>query len=249
MLPKHHIPFLTKRSFLFVLSMLSLCILLLLNQTRIHYFYSSLRCTYHALLAHYSDELVLITDVPRLYQYPELPTGCEVTTLTMLLQYYGIAVTKETLAEQLPKAPLPTNYDGTGYTLHPNEAFIGDPFSEEGFGVYLPPLIPLIQQYLSYPILNLTQCSFTVLQKLLDQSIPIMVWATMEMRPAYLTRTWLTPEGPFTWTAPQHALLLIGYDTTHICVHGPLHGLAVYKQAAFLDAWEALGKQALAILH
>lgn len=37
-------------------------------------------------------------NVPIENQMPDLPNGCEVTSLAMLLNYYGIKVTKEDLA-------------------------------------------------------------------------------------------------------------------------------------------------------
>ena len=42
-------------------------------------------------------EAVLL-DVPVVYQWPEMPNGCEATALTMLLQYYGFAADKLSVA-------------------------------------------------------------------------------------------------------------------------------------------------------
>lgn len=44
-----------------------------------------------------------IENFPILYQMPELPTGCEITALTMLLNYYGLPAEKVEMAtEYLP---------------------------------------------------------------------------------------------------------------------------------------------------
>lgn len=202
----------------------------------------------HCVASSYSNKLVLIQDVPLIYQYPELPTGCESTALTMLLQYHGLAISKTEIATRLPKAPMPQEILGVKQTLHPNSAFIGDPFTYQGYGVYLPPLIDLIHQYLPYPVLNLTNCEFSSLLQLIDRGVPVMIWVTMDMKPAYLTHTWETPSGPFTWVAPQHTVLMIGYDDQYIYTLDPLNGRAVYKTENFIQSWENLGKQALAIL-
>lgn len=39
-----------------------------------------------------------ISDFPYTLQTPELPTGCEITALTMVLNYYGFSVDKTTMA-------------------------------------------------------------------------------------------------------------------------------------------------------
>lgn len=55
----------------------------------------------------------LIDDFPEIMQMPELPTGCEITALTMVLNYYGFDVDKVTLAtEYLPTMP-PELYYGS----------------------------------------------------------------------------------------------------------------------------------------
>lgn len=49
-----------------------------------------------------------IPDVPVLSQNPELPTGCEATATTMLLQWAGVQVNKSEVADALPKEDMPS---------------------------------------------------------------------------------------------------------------------------------------------
>ena len=50
------------------------------------------------------------SNFPVVYQMPELPTGCEITALTMVLNYYGYNVSKTTMASNyLPQV-------ASGYT-------------------------------------------------------------------------------------------------------------------------------------
>ena len=77
-----------------------------------------------------------LADFPVLYQMPELPTGCEITALTMVLHFYGYPVDKTTMAaDYLPKARanLHEGADGRLYGGDLRNYFIGDPFTEAGY--------------------------------------------------------------------------------------------------------------------
>lgn len=76
-----------------------------------------------------------IQEFPITLQMPELPTGCEITALTMALNYYGFSVDKTTMASEfLPKTEANLYYgeDGNRYGADMNAFFVGDPFSENG---------------------------------------------------------------------------------------------------------------------
>ena len=68
----------------------------------------------------------LIEEFPVILQMPELPTGCEITALTMVLNYYGFAVDKTVMAaEYLPTAGMGLYYgaDGRLYGTDPEELY------------------------------------------------------------------------------------------------------------------------------
>ena len=73
-----------------------------------------------------------IKDFPHILQLPELPTGCEITALTMMLRYYGYDIDKETMASQyLPTVSIDSAYydeEGNGYGPDLYHYFVGDPF-------------------------------------------------------------------------------------------------------------------------
>lgn len=60
-----------------------------------------------------------------IYQEPELPTGCEVTALAMILNYYDFDVDKVTLATEYLPCIITDDY----YGLDMDNYFIGDPTS------------------------------------------------------------------------------------------------------------------------
>lgn len=75
-----------------------------------------------------------ISDFEFAGQMPELPTGCEITSLTMVLNYYGYSADKMTMAlEYLPTVGWTNTYYGDDGTLYGNDIynyFIGNPQSE-----------------------------------------------------------------------------------------------------------------------
>ena len=88
-----------------------------------------------------NDQVLL--DVPIIKQLPELPRGCEVTSLAMLLQYSGVNADKMTLARQIKKNPAKIHkLNGQVHYGDPNEGFIGDMYNihKPGLGVYHAPI-------------------------------------------------------------------------------------------------------------
>lgn len=159
----------------------------------------------------------IIPSVPTIKQYPELPTGCEATALTMLLQYNHIQVSKTEVANRLPKAPY-----GSGQ--HPNDYFIGSPYSTHGFGVYAPAIARTLDYFAPNQSLNLTHASFSELLRYIDLGQPIIIWTTISMASPTRTYSWQTPYGTFTWIAPEHAVLMVGYDDRYIYYNDPITG-------------------------
>lgn len=73
----------------------------------------------------------LIEDFPIILQMPELPTGYEITALTMALHYYGFSVDKTVMAsEYLPVASADLHYgpDGRLYGADMNAILSEIPF-------------------------------------------------------------------------------------------------------------------------
>ncbi|GAD17573.1 C39 family peptidase [Lentilactobacillus otakiensis] len=98
-------------------------------------------------------------------QRPELPTGCEITAVTMMLQYAGNHVNKVALAHEMP-------YNPTDW----NKGFVGDPFTENGDSIYPPALLELVTQYAGNAV-DFSGYSIGQLEQYLsDTGHPIVVW-------------------------------------------------------------------------
>ncbi|WP_243388262.1 C39 family peptidase [Bacillus kexueae] len=194
---------------------------------------------------------VIPIDAPTLSQLPELPRGCEVTALAMLLNYAGVKVDKMTLAKQVKKDPTPFEVkNGKIYFGHPNKGFVGDMFSREnpGYGVYHKPIRALAQLYLSSKIIDLTGEPFEVIQQHLSKGTPVWVITntTYQKLPQTAFIEWHTSEGPINITMREHSVLITGYDEHSIYFNDPLSGKKKKTpKEDFIEAWEQMGKQAI----
>ncbi len=188
-------------------------------------------------------------DVPIIWQMPELPTGCEVTSLAMALQYKGVRTNKITLANQLPKdkRPVIRNQDGIIRIWgDPNQAFVGNPFGN-GYSIFPAPLKQFADQF--RPTVDLTGAPFKLLEQQIEKGNPVMVWITIN----YVTplpRYWKTPEDKLIKApTPIHCVVMTGFDQNQVYFNDPLtneKNMAIDK-THFIQLYHAIGKHALAI--
>ena len=193
-----------------------------------------------------------IEGVPLILQRPLLPRGCEVTSLAMLLQFYGLDVDKMTLAHQIAKDPTPrVIQNGRIYAGNPNVGFVGDMFdmSNHGYGVYHKPIHALLTEYFPNAALDLTGCDFSDILRFVGKGRP--VWVVINTRYRHLPEsafhTWHTADGPIRITYHMHAVVITGYDSRYVYFNDPF-GVATHaRRADFAAAWVQMGSQAVAI--
>jgi uncharacterized protein YvpB len=195
---------------------------------------------------------VLITDVPLIQQMPELNRGCEVTSLSMLLQHAGIDVGKMELAKKIKKDPTPyKNKNGVYYYGNPNKGFVGDiyTFDKMGYGVYHGPVTELAEEYLPGKIEDMSGGSFEKVLSKVKKGKP--VWIIINSKFKALSesefKTWNTPDGQVKITWKEHSVVITGFDKTHIYFNDPLSTEKNRKMPInhFKDAWEQMGSQAI----
>jgi uncharacterized protein YvpB len=191
-----------------------------------------------------------MVDAPVIRQYPELPSGCEITSLSMMLQYYGIKKNKMELLPELKRDPTPLkrNSDGSiAFWGNPNTGFVGEiSGATKGFGIYHGALFDLQKKYIPTAV-DLTRQPFEKLEQQLRDGIPSVVWTTINYQVPENWVIWDTPIGPIQTTFMEHAVLLVGFDDQHVYVNDPISGKGKVKidKAQFLESWEAMGRQAL----
>lgn len=196
----------------------------------------------------------VLLDAPIINQLPELPRGCEVTSLAMLLQYADVDVDKMTLAKQINKDSTPyRSANGKIYYGHPNDGFIGDMYSlsSPGLGVYHKPIAALAEKYLPDSIVDFTGSDFEEIKKHLSNNQPVWVItnSTFKKLPESQFRTWHTPSGTVKITYSEHSVLITGYDETSIYFNDPLTGEKNKKAPIkdFEESWVQMGSQAITI--
>lgn len=194
-------------------------------------------------------------------QYPQLPNGCEVTSLTMLMDAVGHPSSKMTLAQEMPKDPtqlvLSATTNSAGQVVHqvkfwgnPNIGFVGNVYEAgDGYGIYHGPMTRFLNKLLPGQAEDLTGSSFSAILRHVAAGIPVEVWTTTTFQPTTDWVTWQSPEGLVKATPLEHAVLLVGYGPGVLYVNNPLNGQAAQKipEAPFLQSWHQLGNQAITV--
>ncbi|MBY0097113.1 C39 family peptidase [Mesobacillus maritimus] len=159
----------------------------------------------------------MLLNVPLTPQLPELPTGCEITAVTMMLQYKGANVDKIKLAREMPKHPWDPSY-----------GYVGDPFTKRGWTVYPSALMGLVKKYAGSSE-NLTGKSNDFIDKNLSNNKPVVVW--------------VSPMHGFS----VHALVLTGYNQKSYYFNDPWTGEKDVKmsKSEFNKIWKNQSKRAI----
>lgn len=198
----------------------------------------------------------VMLNVPLINQYPELPRGCEVTSLAMLLRHAGIEADKMTLAEQIKKDLTPYSISLENKIIYgnPYEGFVGDMYnlSKNGYGVYHGPVVELAKEYCEERAIDLTELSLEEILFFVEQGNPVWVIVNSTFSPledAYF-EYWHTSSGIVKITKKLHAVVITGFDTSHIYINDPLHNNKniAHNRSEFKSAWEQMGNQAMTIL-
>lgn len=196
-----------------------------------------------------------LIDAPHINQLPELPLGCEVTALAMLLQYNGFQVNKMELAEQLAMDPTPLTYDDQGmHWGNPYKGFVGDMSdrAKPGFGVFDKPIEALARKYAGEQVINLTGLDFTDITKIVQNGTPVWVIVSSTFsRQNNQKISWMTSDGPIVTIRNEHSVLLTGVDGNYVYFNNPLKQDGKNNKKAiqpFTESWEMMGGQAITIL-
>lgn len=205
-----------------------------------------------------------ILPVDMIYQNPELPSGCEVTSAAMLLQYVlGQTVDKLELADYV-KTDGNFYFDSQEDLIGPDpqKIFVGSPFGEF-YGCFNITAKNFINRYLKAiesdkKAIIPDNPDLQDIIEYIDNDMPVMVWASIDMGPLKYTEnnSWyiISESGvkiPFTWPRGEHCLVIYGYETVdgevtlHFC--DPMEGKRSFPAKQFLEPFEELSNMAIVI--
>ena len=152
-----------------------------------------------------------------------MPTGCELVSAGMLLEYYGCDLTLYQWMDNCVEFSTPWLQDGRMVNLSPWEAFIGSPWESSGYGCFAP-----------------------VIRDALALALP----DTICMEETSEGPSWLTPEGEtFTRTNNEHCIVLVGSDSDNYIFNDPYQagGQVSYPRQLAESRYEEMGRQAVAV--
>ncbi|MDE7121574.1 MAG: C39 family peptidase [Oscillospiraceae bacterium] len=204
-------------------------------------------------------ESILLEDVPYYSQKDILPTGCEIVSAKMLLEYYS---QQETEIEEMLSVISCQSFrqeHGRLYAPHPEDAFIGNPYSESGYGCFAPVIVRMLNHLLPKQY-RAVDTSGTDLQELaqtyLPQEMPVLVWVTIGMWNPSPTTIWYlynsrgyATDHQFQWLANEHCMVLIGYDADYYYFQDPYqsNGTMKFRKDISEKRYEEIGSYSVIV--
>ncbi len=159
-----------------------------------------------------SNDEAIILDVPLYNQHPNYPTGCESAALYMLLQYYDVDVTMESIVNALPKGPIPYEKNGKLYGANPEKEFVGNPKDKNSYGVYNKP-IQITANKFKKDAQTKNNATIDDIQNILKNGNPVIAWYTTNIRKGIqYKKQWIDYETGETikWPSYEHAIVIYG---------------------------------------
>lgn len=201
-----------------------------------------------AVLAFYLFPIRELNVQPQ-YQYPNMPNGCEVTALDMLMKYNGFDVSKEFLNDNY------LNKTDT-YNADPNTGYIGNPYSKsKGFYCYAGPIADCANKYfrennISKMAKDRTGMSvFGVLNQIIFRKKPVAVWYTVDdKKPEYGKASYTTPSGkqePL--YSNLHCVVVNGVGRGMVSIIDPIRGQRAVNIVEFTKLYMQMGQRAVVI--
>lgn len=195
-------------------------------------------------------------DVPLQYQNPSLPNGCEVTSLAMVLNFYGFDISNTTLSDSfLPKTSF-LYRNKKRYSSSPDIAFSGEPRKlKSSFYCFINPLIVTTNDYFqsisesSLIPMDITGADEQSLVNELDSGNPVILIATLSFgKPMlYAPARWIVADTGEIYTPylNLHCVVLCGYDKENFYLADPIEGNVICKRSTLMNSYIEMGSRAM----
>jgi len=194
------------------------------------------------------DTQSILLPVSNIFQLPQLPTGCEITSLTIVLNYLGYPVDKEDMASNYLEKSEP--FEGSF-----NDYFIGSPWDAFAWGCYAPVITNSANHYLKDQgskliAYNTTGYSMEELCVQLAAGNPVIVWTSQSLDEETTSTPIILEDGTTDyWYSNEHCVVIIGYDlqkgTLTVC--DPLEGIVERDFNTFTARYEEFQRMGVVI--
>ena len=162
----------------------------------------------------------IIENIKYIDQTKDYPTGCESISTVMCINYWNISIKPEEFIDNYLEKGIFYYKNGQLFAPHPSDKFIGSPYDSNSYGCYEPVIEKALNKLISdrkvnFEVVNLTNVEMDKIKSdYIDNDIPVIFWATIDMKPFINGSIWIIPETgeQFQWRGREHCLLLIGYD-------------------------------------
>ncbi len=180
-------------------------------------------------------------EVDTVLQNPELPHGCEVTGLSMLLSYYGVSADKCELTDKWLRK-------GAWGQTDFRKAFVGDPRKRvASAGCFAPVIADTANRYLKEGGLTAVAREGVPFAELLAmvEKAPVLAWTTMNLEAPYIAQVWEVDGEEMYWQNYEHCVVLTGYDAEKGILYGtdPLYGPCEYDAKLFSIRFQTMYSQ------
>ena len=190
---------------------------------------------------------VMINNFPTYSQFPNYPNGCETVALYLMLKYYGVNVSPETLVNNLRKGDGVHWENGIRYGGDPEIEFVGDPRDAHGYGVYQKPIINLASKYKS-GMVDYTGHSLNQVLELVRSGKPVQVWVSINLKNTSVCANWTHKASGKTinWICNLHSVVIVGFNDNYVYVSDPYTGsIKKYGRTQFQKMYNLFGKRAI----
>lgn len=194
--------------------------------------------------------------VPTVFQNPELPHGCEITSLTAIFNYYGCNVSKLEMADHyLPKGNI-KNDSGRLIGPDPAKMYVNNPRDKaNGKYVFVDPIISaandvIKEQELSLKPVNLSGSSLEQLEEVVRAGIPVLAWITIDLKEPTTRGGWYIEETNIFHEqyVNLHAAVIIGQTDNTFKLMDPLRGVVEHPKKVIYNSYVSLGEQAMTLI-
>ncbi len=201
-------------------------------------------------------ESAVCLDVECELQLPELPNGCEITSLSIVMRYFGFHTDKMTLAHDW----LASSEQSVG-TVNPEYSFWGYPWKDNSYGCFAPVIKGTAESYFimvdnlhtgepeGFVSRNITGATPEQLYQQIENGLPVIVWVTQDLVAPSPCGTWIIEGKQFTWMSPMHCVVLTGFDRENkkVYIADPMKGNTEYDMTLFEKRFKDMGSQGVVI--